>query len=96
MKPEGSLVFTTAHHLSLFSANWIQSIPSYNIYDPFNIILPILPVSSKWSLLPSGFPTITHYVFLISPTHAPCPTSLIILEVIKLIVFGKDSLCTFL
>lgn len=47
-------------------------------------------------LLPSGFPTITQYVFLISRTHAPCPTSLITLDAIKLTVFGKHSLCTFL
>jgi len=64
----------------------------------FNIILPSMPWSSKWSL---SF-RFLHQNPLLFPIHTTCPTHLIHLDLITRIVFGEQynswspSLCTLL
>jgi hypothetical protein len=64
-----------------------------------NIIIPLTPGSSKWSL-PSGFPTKILYT-LLSPLRVTCPAHLILLDLITRTIFGKQyrsissSLCIF-
>ena len=65
--------FTTARHLSLS----IQSMPptSHFLKIHFNIILPSMSRSSKWSVF-LAFPAKTLYAPLLSFIHAMCPAHL--------------------
>ena len=57
-----------------------------NIYS--NVILPSTPGSCKW-LFPSGFPTKTLYIHLLSQTRATCPTHLILFDLITRTILGS-------
>jgi hypothetical protein len=69
-------VFTRAHHWALFWARWNKSTPSTPYFSKthFDIILPVMPRSSKWSL---SFRILKHYLvcisthvcFMFSPSH---------------------------
>jgi hypothetical protein len=70
--------FTTAHHVSLCWTRWIQSRPFHpiSLRIHFNIIIPSMPRSFKWSLYFSFPRKIPYTVFLFTPCvpRAP-PTS---------------------
>jgi hypothetical protein len=79
--------------------SWINSVynsPSYFSKIHFNII-PHLRLSLPSDLLPSGFPT----KILFAPIRSTCPTNLILLELIILIILGEEyklwnsALCSF-
>jgi hypothetical protein len=92
-------------HLSLFWARSTQSMPPPPQIplpeDPFNIILPSVPGSSKRSFsvrFPHQNPEHTSPL----PIRAICPAHLIVLELITRIIFSEEyrssssSLCSFL
>ena len=91
--------FTSACHLSLSWASWIQSTPSHPTSWRFILIL-----SSHLCqvLYPSGFPTKTLYIPLLSPIRTTCPVELILLNFITQTILGEEykslsfSLCSFL
>jgi len=66
-----------------------------------NIIISCTDVSQLVSCL-QGFPTKICYAFLNSPLHVTCPTYLILLYIMTLIIFSEEckswssSLCSFL
>jgi hypothetical protein len=85
-------MITTAHHLSQSLATDSSPYPPI-ILQIHLILFSQFCLSSKWS--PSFCLRQYNPVRISLLTHT-CPTSLCTLDVIKLTVFGKDSLCTFL
>jgi hypothetical protein len=63
-------------------------LPSYFLKIHSNIIFTFTPRSYEW-YFPFRFSTKILYAFLISPMHATCPTHLVLLDWITLIIFGK-------
>jgi hypothetical protein len=90
-------MFTRALHWSLAWARSIQSIPPHPIY-----LRSILVLCAHLHLdLLSGFSTNVQYTFLFSPILVTCPAHLMLLDLIILIILGKEyklwipSLCSF-
>ena len=96
-------VLTSVRHLSLSSANSIQSPqpPSYFLKIHLNIILSSTSGSPQ-CLFPPGFPTRTPCTPLPSSIRATCPAHLILFNFTTHTIFGKEyrslssSLCNFL
>jgi hypothetical protein len=97
MEPKGSL-----------SSSQELSTCTYPEPDQSSPTHPVLSLTTHlWlhfpgGFFPSGFPTSNLYIFLFSPIHATCPTHLITLNLIILIILHKEyksrssSLCSFL
>jgi len=84
-------VFTTACHLSLYRALWVQFTPPYGIYlRPILIISFHLCVGLPSLVFPSGSPTENLYTSIFSPTRATCPTHPILIYLITRIKFGEQ------
>jgi hypothetical protein len=80
-------VFKRAFHWFLSYGRCIQSTPSHPISLRAALILfSHLLLRLPNGLFPSGFPTKILYALLISPVRAACPTHLIFLQLINLII----------
>jgi hypothetical protein len=84
-------MFTRALNWSLSWGRSIQSIPRHPIsLRPILVLSIHLYLSLPRGIFPSGFPTNILYTFLFSPTHATYRAHLILLDLIILIILGKQ------
>jgi hypothetical protein len=70
---------------TLSQMNPVHTFPPYFPKVHSNVIFTPMHKSSDWSLI-SGFQTKTLYAFLISAMHAECPSHIILLHLITLII----------
>ena len=84
-------VFTSARHLSLSWASWIQCIPPHTTcWRPILILSSHLRPGFLSELIPSRLPTKTLYTPLPSPIRATCSTHLFILSLITRTILGEE------
>ena len=82
--PKFITTFTSAHHLSLFWASSIQSIPSHPTYWRSILLLSShLRLGLPGGLFPSVLPTKTLYMPLLSTIRATCSAHLILNFIIR-------------
>ena len=104
MEPQRFITaFTGACHMFLSWSSLIQSMPPHpTSWRPILILSYHLRLGLPNGPFPSGFPTQTLYMALLSPVHATCPAHLILLDFISQTILGKEyrslssSLCSFL
>jgi hypothetical protein len=84
-------MFVTAHHWSLSTAIRIQSTPFYPTILRYIMLLFFhLPIGHSRGLFPSGVPTKTLCQFIFFSLRATCPARLVLLDLIRLIIFGEE------
>ena len=79
---------TSALHMSLSRARSIQSMPHPTSRRSILVLFYHLRLGLQRGLFPSGFPTKTLYIPLLSPLRATCPTHVILFYLITRIIFG--------
>jgi len=91
MEPEGSLPCSQELATGPYSES--HNIHSASFYlislRSILILFSLMCLDLLSGLLPSGFLTKILYAFLIAPMYATCPTHLIFLDLITLMIFGE-------
>ena len=92
MQPKGLLLCSLTLKLVpvLSHTNSVHILPSYFFKIYSNVILFIYAYVFKWSLI-LRLPTKILYPLLFSLLHATCPTHLILLDFITLIISGEET-----